>query len=131
MPYSVEYDPEENIVMATFMEKVDLSDLLKGLANIIRVAKQENCNYILTDLHQANLQVSVSQAYNMPDTIKKITREEDVSLHQIKRAFVAAKHQDILEFYETVSANRGHHTKLFHDIEEAKSWLKECMENRQ
>ena len=125
MAYTVEYDPEENIVIATFMEKVDLPDLLKGLANIIRVAKQENCNYILTDLHQANLQVSVSQAYNMPDTINKITSEEDFLLHQIKRAFVAAKHQDILEFYETVSINRSHNTKLFHDIEEAKSWLKE------
>jgi len=131
MAYTVEYDPEENIVIATFMEKVDLPDLLKGLANIIRVAKQENCNYILTDLHQANLQVSVSQAYNMPDTINKITSEEDFLLHQIKRAFVAAKHQDILEFYETVSINRSHNTKLFHDIEEAKSWLKEGRENRQ
>ena len=131
MSYTVEYDPEENIVIATFMEKVDLPDLLKGLANIIRVAKQENCNYVLTDLHQANLQVSVSQAYNMPDTINKITSEEDFLLHQIKRAFVAAKHQDILEFYETVSINRSHNTKLFHDIEEAKSWLKEGRENRQ
>ena len=131
MAYTVEYDPEENIVIATFMEKVDLPDLLKGLANIIRVAKQENCNYVLTDLHQANLQVSVSQAYNMPDTINKITSEEDFLLHQIKRAFVAAKHQDILEFYETVSINRSHNTKLFHDIEEAKSWLKEGRENRQ
>jgi len=131
MAYTVEYDPEENMVIATFMEKVDLPDLLKGLANIIRVAKQENCNYILTDLHQANLQVSVSQAYNMPDTINKITSEEDFLLHQIKRAFVAAKHQDILEFYETVSINRSHNTKLFHDIEEAKSWLKEGRENRQ
>ena len=110
MAYTVEYDPEENMVIATFMEKVDLPDLLKGLANIIRVAKQENCNYILTDLHQANLQVSVSQAYNMPDTINKITSEEDFLLHQIKRAFVAAKHQDILEFYETVSINRSHNT---------------------
>ena len=131
MSYTVEYDPEENMVIAKFMEKVDLPDLLKGLANIIRVAKQENCNYILTDLHQANLQVSVSQAYNMPDTINKITSEEDFLLHQIKRAFVAAKHQDILEFYETVSINRSHNTKLFHDIEEAKSWLKEGRENRQ
>lgn len=131
MAYTVEYDPEENMVIATFMEKVDLPDLLKGLANIIRVAKQENCNYVLTDLHQANLQVSVSQAYNMPDTINKITSEEDFLLHQIKRAFVAAKHQDILEFYETVSINRSHNTKLFHDIEEAKSWLKEGRENRQ
>ena len=131
MAHTVEYDPEENIVIATFMEKVDLPDLLKGLANIIRVAKQENCNYILTDLHQANLQVSVSQAYNMPDTINKITSEEDFLLHQIKRAFVAAKHQDILEFYETVSINRSHNTKLFHEIEEAKSWLKEGRENRQ
>ena len=128
MPHTVEYNPEENMVIAKFMGKVDLPDLLEGLANIIRAAKQENCRYVLTDLHQADLQVSVSQTYNFPDTIKKIARAEDISLHQIKRAFVAAKHQDILEFYENVSINRSHKTKLFHDIEEAKSWLKEGRE---
>ena len=53
MSHTVEYDPEENMVIAKVMGKVGLPDLLECIANILRVAKQENCIYILTDLHQA------------------------------------------------------------------------------
>ena len=131
MSHTVEYDPEENIVIATFMGKVDLPDLLKGLANIIRVARQENCHYILTDLHEATLEVSVSQTFSLPDTVRGMSKEQGMVIHDFKRVFVVAKGQDILEFYENVSQNRNHNTKLFYDMEEAKSWLREGRENRQ
>ncbi len=131
MSHTVEYDPEENMVIAKVMGKVGLPDLLECLANIMRVAKQENCHYILTDLHEATLEVSVSQTFSLPDTIGGMSKEQGIAIHDFKRVFVAAKGQDILQFYETVSINRSHHTKLFYDMEEAKSWLREGRENRQ
>ena len=131
MSYTVEYDPEENMVIAKVKGKVGLPDLLECLENILRVAKQENCIYILTDLHQATLEVSVSQTFNLPDTVKGMSKEQGMAIHDFKRVFVAAKGQDILEFYENVSQNRNHNTKLFYDMEEAKSWLREGRENRQ
>ena len=131
MSHTVEYDPEENMVIAKVMGKVGLPDLLECIANILRVAKQENCIYILTDLHEATLEVSVSQTFSLPDTIGGMSKEQGIAIHDFKRVFVAAKGQDILQFYETVSINRSHHTKLFYDMEEAKSWLREGRENRQ
>ena len=125
MSHTVEYDPEEKIVIATFMGDTNLRDLQECLANIIRVAKRENCAYILSDLREANLQVSVMQTYHLPDTVHEAISEEGISLQRLKRAFVGAKDQDILQFYETVSVNHGEYTKLFHDLEEAKSWLKQ------
>ena len=131
MSHTVEYDPEENMVIAKVIGKVGLPDLLECLANIIRVAKQENCIYILTDLHEATLEVSVSQTFSLPDTVRGMSKEQGMAIHDFKRVFVAAKGQDILEFYENVSQNRNHNTKLFYDMEEAKSWLREGRENRQ
>jgi len=125
MAYTVEYDPEENMVIAKVMGKVGLPDLLECIANILRVAKQENCIYILTDLHEATLEVSVSQIFSLSDTIGGMAKEQGMAVHAFKRVFIAAKGQDILELYENASVNRNHNTKLFHDIEEAKSWLKE------
>jgi len=125
MAYTVEYDPEENMVIAKVMGKVGLPDLLECLANIIRVAKQENCIYILTDLHEATLEVSVSQIFSLSDTIGWMAKEQGMAVHAFKRVFIAAKGQDILELYENASLNRNHNTKLFYDIEEAKNWLKE------
>lgn len=125
MAYTVEYDPEENMVIAKVMGKVGLPDLLECLTNILRVAKQENCIYILTDLHEATLEVSVSQIFSLSDTIGGMAKEQGMAVHAFKRVFIAAKGQDILELYENASLNRNHNTKLFYDIEEAKSWLKE------
>ena len=125
MSYTVEYDPEENMVIAKVMGKVGLPDLLECIANILRVAKQENCIYILTDLHEATLEVSVSQIFSLSDTIGGMAKEQGMAVHAFKRVFIAAKGQDILELYKNASVNRNHNTKLFHDIEEAKSWLRE------
>jgi len=125
MSHTVEYDPEENMVIAKVMGKVGLPDLLECIANILRVAKQENCIYILTDLHEATLEVSVSQIFSLSDTIGGMAKEQGMAIHAFKRVFIAAKGQDILKLYENASVNRNHNTKLFHDIEEAKSWLQE------
>ena len=125
MSHTVEYNPKENMVIAKVMGKVGLPDLLEFLTNILRVAKQENCHYILTDLHEAHLEVSVSQIFSLPDTIGVMSKEQGMAVYAFKRVFVATKGQDILKFYENVSQNRNHNTKLFYDIEEAKNWLKE------
>ena len=125
MSYTVEYDPEENIVIAKVKGKVGLPDLLECLANILRVAKQENCIYILTDLHEATVEVSVSQIFSLSDTIGGMAKKQGMAIHEFKRVFIAAKGQDILELYENASQKRNHNTKLFYDFEEAKSWLKE------
>ena len=125
MSHTVEYDPEENMVIAKVMGKVGLPDLMECLANIMHVAKQENCHYILTDLHEATLEVSVSQIFNLSDTVGGMAKKQGMAIHEFKRVFIAAKGQDILELYENASQKRNHNTKLFYDIEEAKNWLKE------
>ena len=124
MTHSVEYDVTENMVMAGITGEADLAELREFAVNIIRTAKRENCFRILTDLSKAELNVTVMQTFNLPQDIVEFAVSEGLEIHAFKRAFVASENQDVLDFYETVARNRSHHIRLFHDIEEAKAWLK-------
>ena len=124
MTHFVEYDAVENLVMAGITGKVNLAELKEFAVSIIRTAKRGNCFRILTDLSKAELDVTVMQTFNLPQDIAEFAAAEGLELRAIKRAFVAPENKNVLDFYETVSRNRGHHTRLFHDIEEAKTWLK-------
>ncbi len=124
MPYTVEYLSEDHIIFTQFTGKVDLPQLHEGGAEIIRVALRENCLRTLTDFREAVLTVSVLQIFNLPGELLEMANAAGIKIHSVKRAIVSAKDRTGLEFYETVSRNRGHYTRLFLDIEEAKQWLK-------
>lgn len=124
MAYSVEYDPKEKIIIAKITGKTELAELQKVGTNLIHLAKQENCFCILTDLNHADLHVTTLEIFNLPQYLAEIAKAEELNVYSLRRAFVALKDQAILDFYETVSRNRSHHTKLFFDFEEAKNWLR-------
>ena len=110
--------------MAVITGKADLAELREFAVSIIRTAKRENCFRILTDLSKAELNMTVMQTFNLPQDITEFAAAAGLDIHAFKRAFVASENQDVLDFYETVARNRSHYTRLFHDIEEAKAWLK-------
>ncbi|MFN8383999.1 MAG: hypothetical protein U0V02_18840 [Anaerolineales bacterium] len=124
MEYSVEYDPAEKMIVATISGKTELLKLRAFGKAIIHLAKRENCFHILTDMRHADLHVSVLEIFNLPQTLAEIAKAQELDISAFKRAFVALKEQDILDFYETVSRNRSHLIKLFFDMEEAKNWLR-------
>lgn len=124
MAHSVEYDPKEKIIIAKIMGKTEITELRKVGASLIHLAKQENCFCILTDLSHADLNVTTLEIFNLPQDLAEIAKTEELNVYLLRRAFVALKDQAILDFYETVSRNRSHHTRLFFDFEEAKNWLR-------
>jgi hypothetical protein len=124
MSYTVEYLPEDHIIVTQFTGEVELTQLRECVAEIIRVAQRENCLRILTDFREAELDVSVLQIFNMPGELLKTANAAGVNIYSVKRAIVSSTERQGLSFYETVSRNRNHNTKLFLDFEEAKKWLK-------
>jgi len=116
MAYSVEYDAVEKMIMAKIVGKTTQSELQEFGSRIIHMIKQENCFHILTDLREAAMNVSVVEMFNMPFKLREIAEAEQVSIYSAKRAVVALKTQKDLEFYETVSRNRGYYMQLFHDM---------------
>lgn len=123
MTHTVEFDSNENLIIAQAQGDTYILDLVQLLNEIIVIAKQVNCFKILTRLDQANLNVNTIDYYTLPDIVRKTVESHGVNLHNFKRALVCAKDQQVLEFYQLVSHNRGNETKLFHNVQEAKAWL--------
>lgn len=126
MPFKVEFDPIENLIIARALGKTNITSLIQMLKEIIILAKQVHCFRILTRLDEADLQVDTMEFYFLPNTISKTIKEHGLAEYNFKRAFVGAENQKLLHFYETVTLNSGFHTKMFSDIEEAKEWLRKA-----
>ena len=126
MAYSVEYDSTEEMIVANITGKINAFDLREVLLIIIQLVKQRQCFRILTDLREAKLNASVVEIYDLPGEISEIIKKNDLNFHTLKRAFVAPKDKGHLDFYETVSRNRSHNVRLFYDLEEAKTWMREA-----
>jgi hypothetical protein len=125
MEHTVEYDSAENIIVASVQGEVGLPELKEFARSVVSFAKQAGCFHILTDLRGADLNVTTVELYFHPENITEIILAYELETHLFKRAILAAKEHELLEFYETVSRNRSHNTRLFYNIEEAKNWLRE------
>ena len=104
-----------------------LQDALDATADVVRVAKEQGCFRVLTDLREATLKLSMVEVYNLPNLIAEIASTAGLQVYQFKRAMVTPEGEELLPFFETVSRNRHHKVKLFHSIESAEQWL---FENR-
>ncbi len=124
MTYKVEFDAEENMIIARAQGPLKLAELIQLVIDFVILAKQVNCSYILTILNEAELKISMFEFYTFPQLVTDIFKAHGLQTYNFKRAFVGTVEQKSLKFYETVSQNRGNYTHLFYDIEEAKQWLR-------
>ncbi len=125
MTHKVEFDPKENMIVARAQGPLQLAELIQLVIDFVVLAKQENCFSILTILNEAELKISMFEFYTFPQLVTDIFKAHGLQTYMFKRAFVGTVEQKSLEFYETVSQNRGNYTHLFYNIEEAKQWLHE------
>lgn len=125
MAYSIEYKLEEDLIQVKIEGKMRLPDLFDAALDIIRTARQGSCRNILTDLRQAELDVSKMEMYSLPVKIAESIYKLNSTPYHFRRAFVGTADQKVLKFYETVSLNNGHNVMLFDDVRSAKDWLLE------
>ena len=124
MSYSIQHQPEDNLIWVNIEGETNISELRNAAAEIARTARQAYCFRILTDLRQATLNVSTMDMHSLPGKVEESIAAQGFNLYSFKRAFVVAQDQKILEFYETVSSNQGHNAVMFRDVERARNWLK-------
>ncbi len=123
MAYSIKHNLEEDLIQVNIEGKMKFPDLCDAAFDIIRTARQASCHNILTDLRQAELDVSKMEMHSLPVKIAEIIYKLNSTPYHFRRVFIGAADQKILKFYETVSRNNGHNIMLFDDLEKAKDWL--------
>jgi hypothetical protein len=92
-------------------------------AEIMRVAKEQDCFLVLTDAREGRIELSVMEIYDLPKVLAGIAAAEGVRIGRFKRAAIVYNDLEDFAFFETVSRNRGQNVVLFHEVAEAKKWL--------
>ncbi|MFN8384135.1 MAG: hypothetical protein U0V02_19525 [Anaerolineales bacterium] len=81
MAYSVEYDSVENMIMAKIVRETNRRELQEFGSRIIQMIRRENCFNILTDLREAEMNVSVVEMFNLPFELKEIAAANESPPH--------------------------------------------------
>jgi len=95
-------------------------DIIVGL---IKKIKDLDCFLVLIDLREARLIFSLPELFTLPLYIKTELEKEGMSFEKVKRAIVAEPDEPNLRFAENVALTRGHHMRVFINVNEAQLWL--------
>ena len=125
MPYSVEYDPQTDIIYIRAYGELTLEQVREYTNTAALLAKEKGCFRFLSDLREAVLALSMLDVYNIPKMAKEIGLALDLPEHKIRRAVILPRIGELSIFFETVSKNRVQNVALFDDIETARKWLLE------
>jgi hypothetical protein len=121
MPFIVKYNNELSIIESVLVDQVTNKDLLEHEAQCIALAKENESTRIITDAKQATLEMSVVDLYGLPEFYG------DQGLNRFVRIAVlpptSGPGKDLVDFYETVSLNRGWTVGIFEERQEALDWL--------
>ncbi len=119
MPYQVGYDSVLDCVVTTITGDMDKQVITGFFQEVGKVAHENNCYRVLSDLRSGVIAASIADMYEMAGSLEKM------SIHKsFRRAIVISRDHRDFSFWETVCYNQGHqNVKIFEDYEEAKSWV--------
>ena len=123
MPYTVTYNPETHYIYYRFLGKLNMKEVRELSAAAARLANEQNCYLVLADLREAAVGLTMAEVFEIPGLLKEVLTPYGLLIQKFKRAVVVKKRILILEFFETVSVNRGHNVKIFVDENLAFKWL--------
>jgi hypothetical protein len=121
MPFTVKYNTELSIIESVLVDQVSNKELLKHEAQCIALAKENESTRIITDAKQATLEMSVIDLYSLPEFYGDQDLQRSVRIAVLPPTSEAGK--DLVDFYETVSLNRGWTVGVFEERQEALDWL--------
>ena len=123
MTHTVIYNPELHIVESKLQGNMTLGEVDEIITKTAKIAKENDCRFILNDFREVSRKLPLWQIYELPDRIRTIFTSFGTNVWLYKRANVVANDWDEYIFHENVMVNRGQKEKAFTDIGEAKKWL--------
>lgn len=124
MPYTVEFDADLRMVVATHTGAMEAKDLRGLTAAIVALARKHRVIIALLDFTRMNFAADIIDIFNVP---ARVYPEFNVS----RSAHIAVllppgtNERMAMRFYETASRNRGYQVSLFDSRPEAVKWLQQ------
>lgn len=125
MSHTIHYDPNDHIVSLTLYGREDSAGILALVADLAKISKKNKCERVVTDIRECDLNISMMDVYSVLGQSISIVNETGVNIFHIRHAVIAHEHQTMPRYYETIAQEFGHPAKVFHDLEDAKAWLKQ------
>src|SRR5919108_1787036 len=123
MTHTVIYNPELHIVESKLQGNMTLGEVDEIITKTAKIAKENDCRFILNDFREVSRKLPLWQIYELPDRIRTIFTSFGTKVWLYKRANIVANDWDEYIFHENVMVNRGQKEKAFTDMDEAKQWL--------
>ena len=118
MPFNIEYDADQEIIVATFLGEITMSLVKEYIAALLPVLEETGCNRVLSDSRNAELKLSSIDIMKFPDMAKASPLTE-----HLKRAVLAKPGTSGYELYETLSNVQGQDVRVFASKADAVDWL--------
>ncbi|MFO7650820.1 MAG: STAS/SEC14 domain-containing protein [bacterium] len=116
--HTVEYDSATGCLHIRISGRLDIVGVRAAFDNIFARAREHGCRCMLTDLRGTEIGLDKVDLF---DIATHFSTHAAPGLS--RRAIVAAAAPDLTRFYETASANRGQHVRVFRDLDSAREWL--------
>ena len=118
-PLAVCYDTQIDCVLATVMGEISRKLVADFYTEIGRVADENKCTRVLTDLRNAKAAIT---SFDLYFEITDLNRKK--ILETFKRAVVIARDEELFAFWENASINLGYeNVKVFRDYDAALKWV--------
>jgi len=125
MTHTIIYNLETCFIESKIQGEMIFKEVKEIITEFVAIVKEKGCRLLLSDYREATLKLSTMEIYQIPKMTLDAFTAQELNARKLKRALIAARDVGDYLFYETVAANSGLPTKIFHDIDEGKIWLLE------
>ena len=118
MPFNIEYDADQEIIVATFLGEITMTLVKEYIATLLPVLEETRCQRVLSDSRNAEMKLSSMDIMKFPDMAKASPLTAN-----LKRAVLAKPGTSGYELYETLSTVQGQRVRVFSSKADALAWL--------
>ncbi|HNS21620.1 MAG TPA: hypothetical protein PKH24_14035 [Sedimentisphaerales bacterium] len=116
MAWCVEANPQPGYLNIRLVSDVDARAFEETVAAILREIAAHNGSKVLIDIREAKARPGVLDTFGLISVWP--------AMHGLRVAILdRSENRRWFDFYETVSVNRGHNSRVFTDSEQAVQWL--------
>ena len=118
MTHQLRYNADTDCIELTVEGTFNMERLKRIAPQVAKLSEESGCLRILNDMSGANIDFSLGEVYNSPQEM-----DHSHISRTTRRALVVPPDFQQADFLETVTRNRGHNLRVFHDRAEALEWL--------
>ncbi len=118
MPFHIEYDADQEIIVATFLGEINMTLVKEYIAALLPVLERTGCRRLLSDSRGGELKVTAMDIMKFPEMAGA-----HPLIANLKRAVLAHPGTSGYELYETLSGIQGQTVRVFADKADAMAWL--------